>query len=275
MGIPVSVAGKVTTEVELGADPGFDMIIPVEPAPATVITPGSRLVVRLAAAFGDVTDVNWYHGGTLIASNQSTLVIESASPDNSGRYRATFSGHSRFSATTPQAILIATTDRHRLVNQSTRVTISPSSPTATFGFVISPPAAGSYYGQRVLIRIVGPDLADFGVENPLSDPLYTLHDANGGDITPGMIFPAVIYEDGSTPQSRYVATVAEQARIVGAFPIDAAVQYPVTSRSVADAPNLTAGAYTLTVTSASGGTGDVLVEIYEVRTEGFSYPISP
>jgi hypothetical protein len=273
--VALGIAGRTSTEIELGAALEIQTIIAVEPPPATVVMPGSRLVLRPAAAFGVITSVDWYRDSALIASNQPELVIESATSGHSGRYWATFSGHPEFSATTPQMLLVAHTDRHRLVNQSTRLTISADSPTATFGFVIGPRAANSYYGQRVLIRVVGPDLADFGVGSPLSDPVYTLHHADGDDITPGIYFAEVIYEDGSTPQSRYLEAVAEQSRIVGAFPIDAQLQYPVGSRSVADAPNLAAGAYTLTVSSASGGTGEVLVEIYEVHTAGFAYPIYP
>ena len=68
-----------------------------------------------------------------------------------------------------------TTTTSKLVHISSRATVDPN----------SPPIAGLILdsGLRKIIFIgKGPSLANFGVQNPISDPTLTLHDANGTQI---------------------------------------------------------------------------------------------
>lgn len=251
--------------MELGYIPLLQTVVPLEPAPATVIALGTRVTLRPSADFGPVTDLKWYRNGAVIATDQPELSFV-ASQDTSGYYSATFSGVPYIPGTSPLQIQVGVADRHRIVNQSTRVTISPSSPTATFGFVIQPPAAGSVNGQLILLRVIGPALGSFGVAQPLPDPVYTLRNAAGVDRTPAQVFTTDVI-NGKTAEQRYREYVDRQSLIVGAFPVVSDLQAAPAPRNLADATNLRAGAYTMTVSSASGATGEVLVEIYEVWQE--------
>ncbi|GAB5562464.1 MAG: hypothetical protein SynsKO_41110 [Synoicihabitans sp.] len=238
-------------------------VVALEPARAKIIAPGSTVTLELAEGFGTVSNVNWYHDGTRLASNQNSLRIESFAAEDAGNYHASFEGNADYSTTNTIKLHGAIADQHRLVNQSSRIKISPESPTATFGFVITPPAGGSYYGQSILIRVIGPALADYGVTSPLTDPVYQLRDADGKDVTTGLAFTAV-FIDGKSSEQHYRDSVNEASVSVGAFPVESALQWSPAPRNLADIAQLTGGAYTVTVSSESGGTGEVLVEIYEV-----------
>ena len=137
---------------------------------------------------------------------------------------------------------------------STRAQVTTTSPTSILGFVIEPPAAGSYRGKEVLIRVVGPSLADLGMPQALSDPELVLHSVRSGDeVTIGF-----------TPISRYYERVREVSTQVGAFPIT--LPSPSSSEATDQVLliQLPVGGYTVTARSKSGSSGDVLIEAYEV-----------
>jgi len=89
--------------------------------------------------------------------------------------------------------------------------------------------------------------------------------ASGGGIVIG--FPAIAYDDGTTPQSRYFDWVRRVSAAVGAFPIK--LYEPQTPAPSEDALliRLSPGAYTVTLQSAAGATGEAMIEIYEVPDE--------
>jgi pectate lyase len=63
----------------------------------------------------------------------------------------------------------------KLVNISSRGTVDPNNPQIA-GFI-----AESGW-TKLIIRGIGPSLANFGIQNPISDPTLTLYDANGTQI---------------------------------------------------------------------------------------------
>jgi pectate lyase len=63
----------------------------------------------------------------------------------------------------------------KLINMSSRATVDPNNPPFA-GFI-----AQSGW-TKLLIRGIGPSLAQFGIQNPISDPTLTLYDANGTQI---------------------------------------------------------------------------------------------
>jgi hypothetical protein len=63
----------------------------------------------------------------------------------------------------------------KLVNISSRATVDPSNPPIA-GFI-----AQSGWSE-LIIRGIGPSLANYGIQNPISDPTLTLYDANGTQI---------------------------------------------------------------------------------------------
>ena len=98
--------------------------------------------------------------------------------------------------------------------------------------------------RTVLIRVVGPALAAFGVSGVLDAPrLELLRDTT------------IVAENSGWPAS---AAMQEAFARVGAFAL------PPGSRDAALLVTLLPGAYTAQVTAASGPPGIALVEIYDV-----------
>ncbi len=127
----------------------------------------------------------------------------------------------------------------RLVNLSSRQRVGTGSDVLIAGFFVA--GTGT---QRVLIRAVGPGLTGFGVPGVLADPRLELFDARGAKLAENDNWDAALS-----------ATFAQ----VAAFPLASG------SRDAALVATLTAGAgYTVHVSGVGGGTGEALVEVYEL-----------
>ncbi|HEX2854155.1 MAG TPA: hypothetical protein VHO24_13035 [Opitutaceae bacterium] len=99
----------------------------------------------------------------------------------------------------------------------------------------------------VLVRGVGPTLANFGLPNgTLANPTVTIVDSKG----------AVV---GSNDDWGNNAALSQAAAIAGAFPLAA------NSADAAVLVVLNPGPYTVVVNGVNGGTGTALVEVYEVK----------
>jgi hypothetical protein len=124
-------------------------------------------------------------------------------------------------------------------NISTRAGVDASEPFIT-GFVIAGQA-----GAPILIRGVGPALAQFGVTNPLRNPVLTLFNAQGDVIARNVGW--------STRPAEELAAIR---RGVGAFPL---------ADNSADSGfylSLEPGAYTVRLNDAAGSAGIGLIELY-------------
>jgi hypothetical protein len=137
----------------------------------------------------------------------------------------------------------------RLINLSTRAFVGSGQDILIPGLVIGPAAANHLSAPRaVLIRAVGPGLADFGVSNFLAQPQLRVVLADGSVAAENMGWQSAAHRD---------ALVAATVR-VGAFPLasnraDSAVLL-----------SLRPGSATIQVSGAEGGSGVALVEVYEV-----------
>lgn len=146
--------------------------------------------------------------------------------------------------TGPGAILVETYDvtggtGRRLVNVSARNHVGTGDEILIAGFAISGTGI-----KRVLIRAIGPTLGAFGVDGALADPLVRVFDSRN-----------TIVGSNENWENSLSATFSQ----VGAFPLAAG------SKDAAIVLSLPAGAsYTVQVSGADGGTGEALVEIYEV-----------
>jgi hypothetical protein len=125
----------------------------------------------------------------------------------------------------------------RLTNISARNRVGTGADILIAGFVIA--GTGS---KTVLIRAVGPTLAAFGVTGTLADPKLEIYSG-----------PTKINENDT-----WAAALAPTFTAVGAF------QLTTGSRDAALVATLPAGSYTVQVSGADGGTGEALIEIYEV-----------
>ncbi|HRP03571.1 MAG TPA: hypothetical protein PLV87_01540, partial [Opitutaceae bacterium] len=131
----------------------------------------------------------------------------------------------------------------RLSNLSSRARAGSGPRSLVAGFIV-----GEGPPKQVLIRAIGPSLAQFGLYAPLPKPKLELYDNRGVKLlentswmTPGSLAPSV----------------AAAFESVGAFPLaggdDAAVLV-----------TLSAGSYTAVVSGADGREGVALVEVYDV-----------
>ena len=131
----------------------------------------------------------------------------------------------------------------KLVNGSVRTNTAPGADVLTLGFVLQ----GT--GQRtLLVRGIGPTLAEFGVPGTVSDPQILISDAN----------PRAVLSNDNWGQADYLSELVLATNFVGAFSL---------SDQSADSAALSLldpGAYTIQVSGANDGSGEALAEIYEV-----------
>lgn len=136
---------------------------------------------------------------------------------------------------------VGSTVAERLVNVSTRATVSAQEPPLIAGVVL-----GGGGRSPLVIRAVGPGLTGFGVGGALARPEIRLVDGRGRELARNAAWSA-----GGVP-----ALTSAFTR-VGAFPLAA---------GSADAALLTTvdpGGYTVLLQPADGGAGVALAEIYE------------
>ena len=135
----------------------------------------------------------------------------------------------------------------RLINASARTNVGTNDNVLIAGFVIT----GSE-PKTVLIRAVGPTLANFGVSGTLPDPSLELthHIGENNDVS---------IASNTAWGSTAPADIAGASKQVGAFDL------ANDSLDSALLVTLQPGQYSAIVRGASGDTGVALVEIYEVR----------
>ncbi|MEY2880712.1 MAG: hypothetical protein RLZZ15_3092, partial [Verrucomicrobiota bacterium] len=131
-----------------------------------------------------------------------------------------------------------------LVNISTLARVTTPDDAVVAGFVISGASPRS-----VLVRAVGPTLADFGLTDALAAPTLTV--AQGGR--------QFGFNDGWAPTAEAAAALTAAFDRSGAFRFNNPA-----SRDAALVLTLPPGGYTLSVKSADGRPGAALVEVYDV-----------
>lgn len=128
----------------------------------------------------------------------------------------------------------------RLSNLSARNFVGTGENILIVGFVVA--GMGDH---RVLIRAVGPKLTAFGLTDVLADPKLEVYNAAKGKVG---------------ENDNWDSSLASTFAAVGAFPLD------VASKDAAVVVSLPGGSsYTVQVSGSDGGTGEALVELYELR----------
>lgn len=240
-------------------------IVFVAPPPAgwnlTPILHGSKVRLALDESFAGATTVSWFRNGVKIAAatDSPTLDLINFRSWNDGLYEATFQFQGEQHTTQGWEIKAVSFTHAPLTNLSSRSTISPIGPQSVAGFVISEQGVAAEQTRLVLIRAVGPSLADKGVAHPLADPRLNVFSAAGELVDPiphwDPALPGSNNENSFPTYEEYLTAVMAS---VGAFPVplSPAIE-PVLVYE------LEAGVYTVVVDSLSNGTGDILTEIYE------------
>ena len=132
----------------------------------------------------------------------------------------------------------------RLSNLSSLVRTGEADAAPITGFVVT--GSGP---RQFLVRAVGPELREFGVVDPLPDPMFILRRGDGAELVRIAGWTA----DPTLPQLTAAA---------GAFPL------PDASADAACAIGLPPGAYTIQIASGSGKSGTMLAEVYDLERNG-------
>jgi hypothetical protein len=126
-----------------------------------------------------------------------------------------------------------------MVNISARNRVGVGNDVLIEGFNIS--GSGT---KKLLVRAVGPTLASFGVSGTLADPKLELYDSNNVKLA---------------ENDNWDASLAPTFNAVGAFGLIPG------SKDAAMIVTLSAGkSFTVLARGADGGTGEAIVEVYEV-----------
>ncbi|GAB5562400.1 MAG: hypothetical protein SynsKO_40470 [Synoicihabitans sp.] len=199
------------------------------------------------------TNEDWHENAASISEAASRLGAfalgdtsrDSALLSNLAAGAYTFSTNS--ASETANGVVLAEVYHHDLVNLSTRTAVGSGDEVAIAGFVIESPRAVS-----VLVRGVGPALAEFGVSGALPDPRITLirQLPGGGNET------VASNNDWQADQQSSLSIGA--AATAGAFALAEG------SKDAALLRVLEPGAYTVVLESATSETGVALVEVYLV-----------
>ena len=144
----------------------------------------------------------------------------------------------------------------RMVNLSFRANVDGAdNGSIVTGFVIS-----GTQSRSILIRAVGPGLAPFGVANILGDPVLQVANQQGSVVAQNDNWQSPM--QGGASASQLQAAFAQS----GAFSL------PAGSSDAAVLTTLAPGAYTVSITSADGGSGTALAEVYDVTAENPGSP---
>ena len=154
----------------------------------------------------------------------------------------------------------AATAARTIINVSARVKIGGDDKVIP-GFVVLGQA------KKLLIRAVGPKLADLNVGEPLPDPSFEIFKSRFDGNPPDLIDSV----DDWGEEGQDVEAINAAIATVGAFPLEPIELFQnrsfltVDEKSAAAVVVLEEGVYTVVVRSADGETGEVLVEAYEVK----------
>ena len=146
-----------------------------------------------------------------------------------------------------------------IVNVSARVALGEGE-LVTPGFVV----LGEQ--KKMLIRAVGPKLADLGVGSPLPNPTMIIYKTRWDGNPPDLVAEV----DDWNADNDNVAEIVNAMSSAGAFPLEPTETFQGRpfmtddTSSAAALVTLDVGVYTVQVSSADDGVGEVLVEVYEV-----------
>jgi hypothetical protein len=136
---------------------------------------------------------------------------------------------------------LSSTNSSKLANISTRGSVQTAENVMIGGFILG---GTSINPAKVVVRGIGPSLAQAGISNPLSNPSLSLFDSNGQ-----LVALNNNWQDD--------ANQASQLQALGLAP-----QNPAESAIVTMLPP---GQYTAVVGGQNGGTGIGLIEVYSIQ----------
>jgi hypothetical protein len=231
----VPLGNPSLTILTMGLDIGNGF---VAPRLASRVTVPYYVWVQLRVPDGWQQPIQWTKDGTPLAgATGGVLIIAPATSADTGLYNLV--GAPWPTVTTGIKLTVAPAER--LTNLSSRHELAAGDSVVIAGLVIS--------GERpksLLVRAVGPSLAQFGVAHPAALPRLRFFDAKGKEI-----------------EWVHVAVVIDWAPIfaaVGAFPLTGGEREWIAFTQA----NLPPGVYSVHVSDDAKQGGTVLVEIYDL-----------
>ncbi|MDB6167964.1 MAG: hypothetical protein JWM88_828 [Verrucomicrobia bacterium] len=241
-----STPRKVSTAIVLGENPQIISEFPSPSAREPVnVSIGTSVSMSIPYAPALIRQIKWTKDSQAV-STSPTFEIPDAKASDGGFYNAFVTLVDGANPWMDAVQLRVGTQRGAaMLNISTRATISAGQPFFITGFVIETASGTKREGKTVLIRAIGPTLGLFGVPSPLADPKLEVFRADGSQVD--LAATSIL--------SNYVALAQ---RLAGAFLTN------VGAHDLTYLLTLPAGAYSVKISSASGQTGTVLLEVYEV-----------
>lgn len=236
-------AGVGSGRITVGAGSAAAAKIVRQPL-GTTVAPGATVRFAVEAAGAPAPTVSWYREGGALLGTGPTLTLAAVSAADAGRYYAT--AVNAGGPETSRLVRLGVRDSavpatEKLANISTRGLVQTGVGEMVAGFVIT-----GAQPKDVLIRAVGPRLADFGVPGVLPDPSLKL-------FLPGGTVP-IASTDSWAPE-----LAAEFTRL-GAFDLG------TDTASAALRLQLDPGPYSAVVAGVGGSTGVAIVEVYDAAT---------
>jgi thiol-disulfide isomerase/thioredoxin len=215
--------------------------IAMQPLPLTIAT-GARASFSVEATGSNIT-FQWQRNGVAIpGATGSAYTISAATAADSGNYAVTVR-NTGGTITSSVAALLVSGNPARLINLSIRTVAGTDGQVLTVGFAAS--GAGS---KQLLVRGIGPSLAQFGVSGALADP--RLECFNGAT--------SIATNDDWGGRTDLAGASAG----AGAFPL------PPNSRDAALIGSFQPQPYTIQVVGANRSTGVALAELYDLDAAG-------
>ena len=160
-------AGSVIVDAPVGTLPTFTR----QPLGITV-APGEGLSVSCDVSGAPTPSLVWYHDGVALAETSNTLTIAKTVSSDEGRYyvEATNSGGTTRSRDFRIGVRTPAQRTEKMINISTRGKVLADQSKMVVGFVIK--GTGK---KSLLLRAIGPRLADFGITSVAADPVLVLN----------------------------------------------------------------------------------------------------
>lgn len=185
--------------------------------------------IRMFAAPADFGFVDISHAAQGSSANPDQFVFwDDIHPTTAAHYQVASEAN--------RAITGPTSPPGKTLNISTRLSVGTGANVSIAGFIIT----GST-SKKVIIRGIGPSLADYGVIAPLSDPALALYNQSG----------ALLAANDNWKESQ--RSEIEATTLAPKSNLEAAIVY-----------TLEPGNYTAVLTGTKGSTGIGLVEVYDL-----------
>lgn len=162
-----------------------------------------------------------------------------------GSYTAQVSGENGSTGIALVEVYELAPDSSHFVNISTRAAVGTGGNILIGGFV-----TGGAWDSHILLRAVGPGLADKGVPSVLTQPVLSVYDPSGQ-----LVAINVGWSNGTSADALAISSAASR---IGAFALQPG------STDCAMLLSLKPGAYTVQITGVNGATGVALFEAYQV-----------